>query len=274
MTDERRRKFLSTQLGAGAAFGLGLAAGGAAGTAAGASFLARTPIQITTAAARDPLEQMRVHSYAQQGEDLVLWNVLNHFLRFQPITYMDVGAHHPVVNNNTYLFYERGHRGVLVEPNPALWGVLQGVRPEDSLIKGGIGVDGKDSEADYYVINDDGGLNTFDKEMAESYPAKTGGQYSIKEVLRMPLLDINGVMHKHFNGAPHLLSVDVEGLDLAILQSIDWKRYRPAVICIETLEFGARRLRQPILKYLNGRGYDVRGGTFVNTIFVDRRYTS
>jgi hypothetical protein len=60
---------------------------------------------------------------------------------------------------------------------------------------------------------------------------------------------------------------DTEGFDLPILRSIDWKRYRPAVVCVEATG-GAR---QPILELMAALDYDVRGSTFGNTIFVDHR---
>ena len=262
MADEERRGFLKKQVGGSAAFITGLATGGAVGAAS---------MRAHQEGSRSFAEKAE-HSYAQQGEDLILWNMLHHFLQADPITYLDVGAHHPVESNNTYLFYERGYRGVLVEPNPALWDLLSGLRPRDALIRGGIGLDGKDTEADYYVVTDHGGLNTFSRERAEGYATSLGNKFSIKKVLRLPLVDINGVMQKYFRGAPSLLSIDTEGFELPILQSIDWKRYRPSVICVESLEFNTRRVRGPILELVTAQGYDLRGATFVNSIFVDRRH--
>ena len=256
MADDRRG-FLRRNLGGAAAFLAGLAAG------AGGMHLRKEASRFRPAEVK--------HSYAQQGEDLILWNIASQFLRFHPITYLDIGAHQPVANNNTYLFYENGYRGVLVEPNPALWDTLAATRPGDSLLRAGIGIGGQ-SEADYYVINGDGQLNTFSKEMAESYPARTGGRYSVQKVIRLPLLDINEVMLKHWGGPPQLLSVDAEGFELPILQSLDFGRFRPNLVCVDTLEFGTRRVRVKVLELMAAKGYDVRGGTFVNTIFIDRRH--
>src|SRR4051812_41063504 len=56
-------------------------------------------------------------SYAQQGEDLAVASIFGLLGVGRP-TYLDVGAGDPVEGSNTYLFYERGCRGVLVEPNP------------------------------------------------------------------------------------------------------------------------------------------------------------
>ena len=47
----------------------------------------------------------------------------------------------------------------------------------------------------------------------------------------MPLLDINQIMAEHFQPAPAFLSLDTQGLELAILKSIDYRRFRPGVIC-------------------------------------------
>jgi len=255
---EDRRSFLRRNLGGAAALLTGVAAG------AGGMNLVRGAQSFRPGEAK--------HSYAQQGEDLILWNIASQFLRFHPVTYLDIGAHHPIAGNNTYLFYEKGYRGVLVEPNPALWDTLAATRPGDTLLRAGIGAGGE-SQADYYVISGDGGLNTFSKEMADSYATRTGQRYSIEKVIRLPLLDVNQVMLKHWGGAPHVLSVDTEGYELTILQSLDFSRLRPNVVCVDTLEFNSRRVRTAVLELMAAKGYDIRGATFVNTIFVDRRHT-
>ena len=253
-----RRKFLSSSFLIGAAGG---AAAGVAGTVALApKFLQPQPLPGKL-------------SYAQQGEDIVLWQILRGALGIERPTYMDIGAHHPVFNNNTFYFYERGARGVLVEPNPVLHEVLEQIRPGDALVRAGIGVTAQ-TEADFYVIggSEDGQLNTFSREQAETLVTRSSGRYRIAQVLKVPLLNINDLMRKHWNGPPNLLSIDTEGFDLPILRSLDFKRLRPDVICAETLEIGGRRVLPDILQLLVQNGYEVRGGSFVNTIFIDRRH--
>lgn len=259
MEDSKRRDFLKLHVGAGTAF--------AAGVVGGAAIVTKTDIRRFWEVPEPLLPPGASYFYAQQAEDVVLLKILVGVLRLYPTTYLDVGAHHPVRSNNTYLLYEQDCQGVLVEPNPSLWEILTKVRPRDILIRGGIGIDGKDSEADYYVIGGDGQLNTFSKEVADRYAARADGRHSIQKVLRLPLVDINRVMHEHWGEAPNLLSIDTEGLELPILRSIAWKRYRPAVVCAET----TGEARQPILDFMAAQDYDVRGGTFVNTIFIDHR---
>ena len=138
-------------------------------------------------------------SFAQSGEDLIA-NFIFHYLQIPKITYMDVGAHDPVKINNTYFFYRRGSRGVLVEPNVEMCKLLRAVRPADTTLEAGIGVTAE-READYYVMTESA-WNTFSKEEAEHMTRATGGGIKIERVIKMPLLEINDVMKKHFGGAP------------------------------------------------------------------------
>jgi FkbM family methyltransferase len=259
-----RRKFLGKSLSS--SFLLGAAGGAAAGVA---GTVALAPKLIRPAPLPGKL------SYAQQGEDIALWQIMRFVLGIERPTYMDIGAHHPVFNSNTYYFYERESRGVLVEPNPALHGLLEQLRPRDVLVRAGIGVAAQ-AEADFYIIggSEDGQLNTFSPEQAKALVTRSSGHYRIERVLKIPLLGINELMRKHWNGPPNLLSLDTEGFDLPILRSLDFERLRPDVICVESVEIGGRRLLTDIMQLMAQKGYEARGGSFVNTIFLDRRHVA
>ena len=218
------------------------------------------------AAARPSPAADGVLSFAQSGEDLIA-NFIFYYLHIPKITYLDVGAHEPVAINNTYFFYQRGYRGVLVEPNVEMCKKLRAVRPQDTTLEAGIGVTAARA-ADYYVMTESA-WNTFSKEEAEHMTRATKGGIKVERVIQMPLLEINDVMAKHFGGAPTFLSIDAEGLHLAILKTIDFKRFRPAVICVETLVAGTKKQMPEIPAFMETQKYVVRGSTFVNTIFVD-----
>ena len=114
-------------------------------------------------------------------------------------------------------------------------------------------------------------LNTFSKQEVDHQAKASKSAISVKEVIKMPLLNINDVMGEHFQGAPTFLSVDTEGLDLAILMSIDYTRFRPKVICAETLLSSTTKTRPEIREFMATQGYVDRGGSFVNTIFIDSK---
>ncbi len=58
-------------------------------------------------------------TYSQFGEDLIVRYLFDSLGIARP-TYLDIGANHPKFSGNTFGFYKRGSRGVLVEPNPRL----------------------------------------------------------------------------------------------------------------------------------------------------------
>ncbi len=254
-----RRRFLGAAGGVSGSFLLG-AVGGAAAGAYGMDLYDR------------PRFLVGYESFSQQGEDLVLWNWLKALAVSKP-TYLDIGANDPMFHNNTFLFYRSGCRGVLVEPNPRHWAKLAAVRPEDTLLRAGIHVKTA-AELDFYVIGGPGGdaLSTFDKAMAESYAATTGGKHFIAEVIKVPTFNVNEVMAEHFQGPPHLLSIDTEGLDLDILKTVDFERYRPVVLCVETLKYHTTEIDPVLVDFVQAKGYVPQGGSLVNTVFVDERY--
>jgi FkbM family methyltransferase len=248
-------------------WGVGCAAAGVAGAAAGVAGVVGTSIG-------DRLRRRFVHgsdSYSQSGEDLIV-HYISRAVPFTERTYLDVGAHDPVDGNNTYLFYRLDYRGVLVEPNVTMCQKLRNVRPGDTVLEAGIGITAA-KEADYYVMTDSS-WNTFDKEEAERQVKASNGKITIEKVVKMPLLDINQVMAEHFQKAPSFLSVDVQGIELAILKTIDYARFRPNVICAETVWTGTSETKPETAAFMETQGYVVRGMTFVNTIFVDSKILS
>jgi FkbM family methyltransferase len=207
-------------------------------------------------------------SYAQCGEDLIAWYMCRELNIPRP-TYLDIGAHHPTEINNTYLFYTHGCRGLLIEPNVDLVPLLRQVRPEDTTLNIGIGP--VTTEADYYRVTAPS-WNTFDKATAEHYDRVTKGQVKVVGVVKVPLVNVNEVLARHHGGrTPDFVSLDVEGLELDILRSLDWEKHRPKAVCVETLVAGTRRQKLEAANFLVEKGYVARGSTFVNTVFLDGR---
>ena len=213
-------------------------------------------------------------SYAQFGEDLILANIFD-FLKIPKPTYLDIGAWDPIIDSNTYLFYLRGSRGVLVEPNPSYIKKLKKARPGDVVLEIGIGVTDQEN-VDYYVIGkgdgkgDGGGWNTFSKENAENAEKISGGAMKIERIIKRTLVNINRVLEENFKKTPDFISIDVEGLDLSILKSLDFERFRPKVFCVETLSSVDRNYRDKIIDFMTSKEYVLYGGNFVNAIFIDR----
>lgn len=206
-------------------------------------------------------------SYAQCGEDSIARFVFDG-LRVARPSYLDLGAHDPVRMSNTFLFYCAGSRGVCVEPDPALFRRLKRKRPRDTCLNVGVGL--AKGSADFYLMTNPA-LNTFSQAEAERY--QSYGKQTIEAVLPVPIVPINTLIREHFSAPPQFLSIDIEGLDLPILQQLDFAALRPLVLCAETLTYTEDRSdhkRADLIDFVLGNDYLLFADTYINTIFVDR----
>ena len=207
-------------------------------------------------------------SFAQQGEDIVLFHALRDQMKIEHPIYMDVGASHPVRSNNTYLLYGTGGSGLLVEPNPMFVKMLREQRPKDKVLAAGIGVTDA-AEADYYEIKGNPALNTFSPDQVKMLQ-KGKTESVVERVTKMPLVNINRAITEQLGGrAPDLLSTDIEGLDFAIIKTLDVSRFRPAVIICEGVAIEKSGKLSDLAKYLTSKGYVIRGGSMINSVFLD-----
>lgn len=205
-------------------------------------------------------------SYSQCGEDLIVKHVLG-VLGISTVSYLDIGAHHPQYLSNTYLFYANGDRGVCVEPDPVLFQEFVVQRPDDVNLNCGVGAES--GSAEFYVMSTST-LNTFSKEEAQRY--QSYGTYQIVKTLKMELRTINDILENFFSSCPHFVSLDVEGLDYLILNSMNFEKFRPQVFCLETLSFTedkTERKLTEIIDLMHSKGYMTYADTYINTIFVD-----
>lgn len=211
-------------------------------------------------------------SYSQSGEDIIICDLFNRLGILNP-SYLDIGANEPVALSNTYRLYQKGSKGVCVEPNPVLFKKLQKKRKRDVCINAGVAFN-EQTEADYYVFPEKAhGLNTFSKADADFWET-TGiedlGKFKVQKIIKTKLININEIVNRHFKSTPNFLSLDVEGLDLQILQSLNFKKTSPEVICVETLcytETKKEKKNKELIEFLTSKNYFIYADTYINTIF-------
>jgi FkbM family methyltransferase len=207
-------------------------------------------------------------SFSQAGEDRII-KFLFDVLGIEQYRYLDIGAHHPRRLSNTYLFYTLGGSGVLVEPNPRWTPVIAQARPRDLCLNVGLARKAR-SRVPFYVMKSDT-LCTFSKQEAERMVSECGEE--ISEVRHLDVLAPETVLSAHFSDGLNLVSMDVEGLELEILEAFDLQRYRPEAFCIETVSYatnGGGVKSHELSEFMAASGYMVFADTYINTIFVDR----
>jgi len=196
-------------------------------------------------------------AYAQFGEDQVLDELVgtqSHGF------YVDVGAHHPHRLSNTHLLYLRGWWGINIDPNRAAIDAFETERPSDVNLCCAVGT--ANGTARLYAY-DESALNT----LSDARAAVVGLP---AHEIDVPVRTLNDILTEHLppRQTIDLLSIDVEGLDLAILESLDFERYRPRLICVEIHDLDFERLtEEPVYRLLRSHGYRMVSMCLLTGIF-------
>jgi FkbM family methyltransferase len=211
-----------------------------------------------------PLAKEPFVSYSLNFEDVILNRL---FAAVPTGFYIDVGAAHPRVANDTFLFYQKGWRGINVEPNHRFYVALAEERPQDinlpvllSEVPGGKLV--------YYEV-DANGLSTCDAEQAKAY---RGSGHNVVERL-VPVTTLSIVIQDAEIDRINLLKVDVEGFEEKVLNGNDWERFRPEVVVVEAT-YPNSPVRRPtkIVEAMEQRGYRRVYFDGLNDFFLERNF--
>ncbi|MDB5264433.1 MAG: hypothetical protein JWN64_4 [Parcubacteria group bacterium] len=202
-----------------------------------------------------------MRSYSQFGEDAVL----NSMLRKQAKGfYVDVGAYHPMLYSNTYALYTRGWNGIAVDPNIKMEGLYKFFRPRDIFV--GSGVSKNKSSLKYYEYAD-AAYNSFSE--AQVNELKDKNKISPLRESSVPVKPLREIVAAHHVTSIDLLSVDVEGMDLEVLESHDWS-IRPRLVLMEAHGFNPENPQAyPTYVFMKDKGYKLRSIAGLSLIFED-----
>ena len=213
---------------------------------------------------RFPVDKfLPLKSYSQEGEDMVLRSFFEgkkHYKGF----YVDIGAHHPYRFSNTLFFYRKGWRGINVEPTPGAIKNFNLFRRKDTNLN--IGISDKRDKLTFFCFNEPA-LNGFSKELSEERN-NTSKVYKIVKEVAIETYPLAEVLHKHLPPGQKIdfITIDVEGLDLQVLKSNDWNKYKATYILVEDKIDFTSLSESDIYKYLEEQGYRLVAKT-LRTLF-------
>ena len=205
--------------------------------------------------------------YSQFGEDVALGRLCsskkNGF-------YVDVGAYHPKHYSNTYLLYKKGWHGINIDPNPDSIRLFNLYRRRDINVN--CGIDESVSERPYFIFNHQS-CNTFSREQKELMLQKSF--ISLIKETTIACRPLQGILDMHASGiAIDVLNVDVEGMNLQVLNSIDWNKTHPAIICIEDDDFNFQKSENfgsEIFALLTKQGYGLDTKIGLSCVYTQKQ---
>jgi FkbM family methyltransferase len=204
-------------------------------------------------------------SYSQAGEDLIVKYIFDSIGLSNPY-YVDIGAHHPEIINNTKIFYDTGSSGINIEANPNLISAFNRQRKRDINLN--LGISDKSGTLDFHIFNDST-LSTFSTDEATILSDQG---FTVQNIIPVKIISVKELFETYAKeNCLDFLSLDAEGVDFNILTQFITLGLKPVVICVESISFstsGAGKKNQQIINLLKSAGYIHYADTNINSIFV------
>lgn len=206
-------------------------------------------------------------SYSQEWEDILINYI---FSNKNDWFYIDIWAHHPKRFSNTYLLYKKWWKWINIDPNPWIMKLFNKIRPRDINLE--IWISNTEKLLTYYIFNEPA-LNWFDKNLSNTRHENSDNNYEIIWTKEIETFTLENILDKYsdVNKEIDLLSVDVEWIDLEVLKSNNWNKFKPKYILVEILQTKFDKLdKTNIYLFLCEVWYEFKS-KLINTVLFERK---
>lgn len=178
--------------------------------------------------------------------------------------FVDIGAYDGIVISNTYILEKIGWKGVCVEADIDRFKLLQKNRNCDCY---NFAVHSKSGEFLDFLTSNNNGLNVLELHATNEHidrMKKTGNQDELKKY-KIETITFDDLMSKNYPDVNYIdfLSIDVEGGELIILETIDFNKYSFGLITVEN-----NFKNGELVDFMKKRGYEVLIDLWVDIMFV------
>jgi FkbM family methyltransferase len=195
-------------------------------------------------------------SFSQFGEDVICSYLFEAGIKG---CYVDCGAFHPMLLSNTYMLYRKGWRGLEIDANPEVASLFARFRPRDQFIHSAVG---REKGSVEMALFNDGAFNCT-ADQVDKVPERI--RKNVRRVI-VPINSLAVILSENKIQTIDFLNVDCEGNDLNVLQSNDWSRWKPKVICVE--DHASNWQQSEITAYLCRLDYTLKFHAVFSSIFV------
>lgn len=204
------------------------------------------------------------------GVDLIVGNILRNKKKG---FYIDVGCHHPLINNNTYILHKQGWRGLNIDLDQSSIEMFKYFRPLDDNKK--VALSNKKGFSKLYFFHNRAAKNTI-------YKARGKGAKLIKKI-ETDTLD-NVIKNSKLNLKKiDFLSIDVEGNEMNVLKGFNLKKYKPTIVILEFINPKVKEFYQhnllnitssKIYRYMIRKNYKLVNWVHDDLIFIQKSFVN
>jgi len=199
-------------------------------------------------------------NYSQYGEE----SILKSFFEEDTVGFVvDVGAADGIrYSNSRYLIEDLGWSGLLVEPHPTFFDKIKSLYEDNNTVSVlNAAVYSKEGEMPFYVYGRDehAQVSTLSKTFKDKVTTIHGDKFEV-EPTQVRVVKLSSILEEldHVD----FLSIDCEGVDMEVLRSNDWEKYRPSLVCVEH-----SMPRSTLHEYMSSVGYTFVEATEGNSFF-------
>lgn len=149
--------------------------------------------------------------------------------------YLDVGAQHPVSNNNTFLLFKKGWSGINIDLDKKNIDLFNIARPKDINLN--YALSDSEKEVDLFFYHDTSPINTLNEKVSNFQQAKVNKIKKIRTKILNNVLD-----NLNFKNHIDYMNLDVEGHESQVLKGFNINKYKPSVISVEFLDLNMKKL--------------------------------
>ena len=168
---------------------------------------------------------------AQSGEDKYIIKLFDEDFKGK---FLDIGCYHPTRHNNTYELYKKGWSGINIDLNPLTIELFDFMRAKDVNIN--IGISDKDAEKELYFIDELDTQNTIDKNQLEFLKKHHNINQDQIIVKKIQTKNLETILNEYQFYNIDFMNLDIEGHELQVLKTLDFKKIKIKYLCIEMIE--------------------------------------
>ena len=193
--------------------------------------------------------------------------IISYFKKGYKGNFVDLGCFHPTRHNNTFQLYKKGWRGINIDLNKTTIGLFDEIRPHDINICAAIS--NKKAKTSLYYLGDFSVHNTIEKNNLNLLQNHFSIDKKDIKVKKIKTERLDNILDKYNFFKVDFMSIDIEGEEIKVLQTLDLRKFNNKYICIEIFDHNKKSIENnlKVIRYLKKNGYILKDKTLINYIY-------